>query len=246
MNGQLSSMSWKCWGHFDIGPFGCRTGIQSHCITLSQCTTTCWITWMAWCGLWPRRRFNGRKTCSSLWSWLGRRFPNTTLKWYQWRPCFWFPHKSLIRSRSCDRLEIGTREWILILRTRHRTLHNTKTPFWSMWRMNTAQNIDMRRSVHSKQYWAAISSPPQRHQGLINHPLIHMICPAMMTNTKRLTMCLKRPPDKATAQPAYLPPPGSIWIRHLKHQKTGDKLIQISMITTPTQWRLAVHFGYWT
>jgi len=47
MNGWLSSMWWKYWGHFDIGPFGCRGGIQSHCITSSQCTMTCLITWMA-------------------------------------------------------------------------------------------------------------------------------------------------------------------------------------------------------
>jgi hypothetical protein len=32
----------------------------------------------------------------------------------------------------------------------------------------------------------------------------------------------------------------------LKHQRTGDKLIQISMITTLIQWRLAVHLGYRT
>jgi len=47
-----------------------------------------------------------------------------------------------------------------------------------------------------------------------------------------------------TAARIYWPPPGSIWIRRLKHQRSGGKLIQISMITTPTQWRLAVHFGY--
>jgi len=35
-------------------------------------------------------------------------------------------------------------------------------------------------------------------------------------------------------------------IHSLKHQRTGGKLIQISMITTPTQWRLAVHIGYLT
>ena len=68
INGRLSSMSWKCWGHCDIGPIGCRRGIQSHCIMLSQYTMTCSITWMAWYGLWPRRKPNGRKTCSSLWS----------------------------------------------------------------------------------------------------------------------------------------------------------------------------------
>jgi len=68
MNGPLWSMSWKNWGHFDIGPCGCQRGIQSHCITLSQCTMTRSITWMGWCELRLRRRLNGRKTCSSLWS----------------------------------------------------------------------------------------------------------------------------------------------------------------------------------
>jgi len=55
--------------------------------------------------------------------------------------------------------------------------------FLSMWRMNTAPNIDMWRSINSKRYRAAILSPLQRLQGLINHPLIHMMCPAMMRNT---------------------------------------------------------------
>jgi hypothetical protein len=68
MKGRLSSISWKCWGHFDIGLFGCRRGIQFHCIKLLQCTMTCSITWMAWCVLWPRRRLNGKKTCPLLWS----------------------------------------------------------------------------------------------------------------------------------------------------------------------------------
>ena len=49
MNGPLWSMSWKYWGHFDIEPCRCRGGIQSHCITLSQCTITCSIIWTAWC-----------------------------------------------------------------------------------------------------------------------------------------------------------------------------------------------------
>jgi len=94
-----------------------------------------------------------------------------------------FPHTSLILSGNCDPLESGTREWILILRTRHPALHITKRPFWSMWRMNTVPNIDVYRSINSKRYRAAISSPLQRLQGLINHPLIHRICPAMMRNT---------------------------------------------------------------
>jgi hypothetical protein len=50
----------------NIGPSGCLRLILSHCITSSQCTITCSITWLAWCELWPRRRHNGMKTCSSL------------------------------------------------------------------------------------------------------------------------------------------------------------------------------------
>jgi len=47
----------------------------------------------------------------------------------------------------------------------------------------TAPNIDVCRSINSKRFLAAISSPLQWLQGLINHPLIHMICPAMMRDT---------------------------------------------------------------
>ena len=68
MSGPLWSMTWKYWGHFNIGPCGCQRGIQSHNITLLQCTMTCLITWIAWCQLWPRRRLHGRMTCSPLWS----------------------------------------------------------------------------------------------------------------------------------------------------------------------------------
>jgi len=35
INRPLWSMSWKYWGHFDIGPCGCRRTLQWHCITLS-------------------------------------------------------------------------------------------------------------------------------------------------------------------------------------------------------------------
>jgi len=35
MNGPLWSMSWKCWGHSDIGPCGCWRCIPSHGIALS-------------------------------------------------------------------------------------------------------------------------------------------------------------------------------------------------------------------
>jgi len=68
MNGPLWSMSWKSWGHFNIGPCGCRWGIRWHCIMSSQYAMTYLISWMAWCELWPRRRLLGMKTSSSLWS----------------------------------------------------------------------------------------------------------------------------------------------------------------------------------
>jgi hypothetical protein len=68
ISGRLWGMSWMYWGHFDIGPFGCPSGIQSHCITWSQCTMTCLITWMAWCEVWLGRKLNGKKTSSSQWS----------------------------------------------------------------------------------------------------------------------------------------------------------------------------------
>jgi len=110
-----------------------------------------------------------------------------------------------------------------------------------MWRMNTARNIEICMSINSKPYCATISSSVQRHQVPINPPLIHMIWPAMMRNTWRLTMWLRRHPDEAIMQPTHWPPPGSIWIRRLTHQWTGDKLIEISMITAPTQWRLVVY-----
>jgi len=51
---------WNQWGG--------RRGIQSHFITLSRCSMTFSITWMALCNLWLRRRLNGRKTWSSRWS----------------------------------------------------------------------------------------------------------------------------------------------------------------------------------
>jgi len=113
-----------------------------------------------------------------------------------------------------------------------------------MWRMNTAPNIQVCLSINSKRYCAAISSPLQQLQGLIKHPLIHMISPVMMRKTERQRMWPRGHQDEVITQPAYWLPAGSIWIHHLKHQWPGGKLIQISMITTPTKWRLAVHLGY--
>ena len=68
MNGWLSTLSWKSWGHSDIGPCGCWGGIRSDSITLLRSTITCSIIWMASRELWLTRRLNGTKTCSLLWS----------------------------------------------------------------------------------------------------------------------------------------------------------------------------------
>jgi len=166
--------------------------------------------------------------------------------WLHWRACYWFLHISSILSGSCDLLECMTKEWILIMRTRQSILTNTKRPFWSTWRINTMLNIEMCQSIYTKAYRGAIISLPKWFSDPVNHPLIHIICPAMMKKTQCQTMWLRQQQHEAIVQHAYWPPPALFWIRHLKHQGTGGKLIQISMITTPTQWRLAVHFGYRT
>ena len=168
------------------------------------------------------------------------------LKWLQRWGCFSFLHISLILSGSCDGLGSGTWEWILILRMRYLILHNTRSPYWSMWRMNTVPNFDVCRSINSKANWATILSPPQWPQNPVNYSFILMICPAMMKNTWLLPMWLKWQPDEAIAQHANWPPPGPIWIHRLKHQTIVGTLNKMSMITTPTQWRFTVHFGYWT
>jgi len=118
--------------------------------------------------------------------------------------------------------------------------------FWSTWRLNTVPNIDVCRSINTKPYRAANLSPLQRLLDPPNHPLIHTMCPTMMKHTWPLTMWPRRHPDEVITQHSSWPPPGSIWIYRLKHQSTGGKLIEISMITTVTQWRLIVHFGYRT
>ena len=76
MDGRLSSMSWKYQGYFDIGPFACRRGNQSCCMTLSQCTMTSSITWMSWCECWPIRTRIGNKTCSLLWNYPRQKLSN--------------------------------------------------------------------------------------------------------------------------------------------------------------------------
>jgi len=66
MNGPLSSMGWKYWGHSDSWPCGCRWGIRSHFLRSSQSTMTCSITWMTLCELWLRRRLHEWKICTML------------------------------------------------------------------------------------------------------------------------------------------------------------------------------------
>jgi len=202
-------------------------GIQTLRNTLSQCTITCSITWMALCELSLRRRHNRRKTSSSPWSSLDRSCPDILLKWLRQRVRFSFQQTSSIVSGSCDHIGSEAREWILVLRTRHSIPPDTKWPFWSIWRMNTVPNIDVRQYVILKAYRSPISSPPPRVQDPVNHPWIHKIYPVMMKNTWWLAMWLKWHPDEEIAQHADWPPPGSISIHHLKHQRTGGKWIWI-------------------
>jgi len=110
MSGPLWSMSWQYWGHFNIGPFGCRRGIQSHCIVSSLCKMSCSIIWTAWCNRCLWKRLHGRKTCSLVWSQLERSCPNTTLESPRRRACVLSPHISSIRFlkfRSFSKWEKG-------------------------------------------------------------------------------------------------------------------------------------------
>jgi len=168
------------------------------------------------------------------------------LKWHQWRVCFSIPHISLIISGSCYRSGTGTRAWLSILTTRHHILTNTNRPFRTMWRLNAAPNIDVCRSINSNADREAIASTMQWIHNPVNHPSIHRICSVMMENTQHLTMWLRRCLDKEITLRHYWPPSSSISIRHLNHLRTGGIIIQMSMFTTPTQWRSAVHFGYRT
>jgi len=195
MNGPLLSMSWKFWCYSAVGPCGCWRGIQSHCITLSLCSMTYLIIWMALCRILLKGRISRRRTCFSPSIELDRYCPYNTLKWLQWQVCFSFLHISLISSWSCNRFGCGTMEWILILRMKHPILRNTGRSFWRMWKLNTGANIDVWQSINPETYRAAILSPPQWLQDPVNHPSRHIICPVMVKNTQRQIMCLKWHPD---------------------------------------------------
>ena len=183
MSKLLSSMWWIFNGRSGAGPFGCRNGIPLLCITSSLSTMTFLITWMAWCELWPRKRHNGRKTYSSLWSVRSKGYLNIILKSLQWLVCSSWQHTSSIPSGNCGHFGSGTRAWISILKKRLLILPNTSRPFWSMWRTNTAQNIDDCRSLCPITHWTTISAPSKWLLDLVNLLMIHTTCPAMTTKT---------------------------------------------------------------
>jgi len=123
-------------------------------------------------------------------------------------------------------------------------LPNTSKPFCSMWRTNTAWNIDVCRSLSPKTYRRTISAPTQWLLDLLNLLMIHIICGATMKNTECVTRWPKQHLDEAIVLQAYWQPQASIWIYLPNYHTTDGKWIGILMITTPTQWRLVVHFGY--
>jgi len=133
---------------------------------------------------------------------------------------------------------------MLILKTRLLILPNTRRPFKRMRRTNTAQNIDVSRPLNLKAYQTTIMSPPQWFLDLVNLFMIIMICPAIMKNTASLKMWLKRHLHESIVQRADWSPQGSIWTHLVNYHRTWGKWIRILMITTPTQWRSVVHFGY--
>jgi len=98
--------------------------------------------------------------------------------------CLSFQHMSLILSGSCNHLECGKWEWILILRMRNLILPNTRRRYWSMWRKNTAPNIGTCQSLNLKTYLSTFFSLLQWLQDLVNLLMIHMISPVMMKNAE--------------------------------------------------------------
>ena len=168
---------------------------------------------------------------------------NTILTSLQRPVCFSYRQILFILSGCCDHSWCGTWRWIIIVMMRLLMIPNTRTPFWSKWKMNTVQKIDKCLSLNPKMSRMAITAPLPRLLDLVNHLLIHLICPAMMRNSWHLNRWLKWHPDEAIMQHPYWQLQGSIWIHCLKHQRLGGKYIQILMITTPIPWRLAIHFG---
>jgi hypothetical protein len=97
MCGPWSSLSWRFYVHSGTGPCGGRNLIPLLCITTSLSTLTCSITGMSWCELWPRRRYNGKKTYTLSWSLLGRAVE--ILYWSD--------------SNDCDVSDFGTYPWCI-------------------------------------------------------------------------------------------------------------------------------------
>jgi len=161
------------------------------------------------------------------------------LKWRQWHVCCSFQHICLMLSRCWDCLRSGTRDWIVILRMRGPIWSNCRRYCWSMWRINTAPNIDDCPSWHPSPYQATFPSPQHWLPDMVNLLMIHTICPVMMKNTWCRMMWLKWLPDEVIAQYEQ----GSFWIHQLNDCRTGVKLIRILMMTTLSLPRLAVDFG---
>jgi len=166
------------------------------------------------------------------------------LTWHQHPLCFLFQPISLIVSGNCNNLWTGTTQWIIILGTRLPLLCNTTRSFWSIWRTSNVPNFDKGLSYNLKTFWEPISSPRQRLLDLVICLLIDTICPAMIRNTELIKACLKWHPDDVITQQTYWLPDDSISIHRMNHKRTGGKLIQISMTTTPTPFRLAVHWDF--
>jgi len=168
------------------------------------------------------------------------------LQWLQQRVWFSFRHVSSIVSGSCNRVESGSKEWILILRTRHPILHNSRRPFWCMWRMNTVRNIDMcwvrkPETVPSNNLIPSSMASWSGQWSFDSYESSSDVEQDWMRNNVAETASARsdRVACLLTATRSYLNSlPGS--------PKNCGKVIQISMITVPTKWRLATHFGYRT
>jgi hypothetical protein len=231
-------MSWKCWGHCDFGPCGCQRGIQLYRIIVSQCTMPCSLIWMPPWQLWLSRRHSRRKTCSSLWNSLHKSSWNITLKWLKRWVRLSFLQISAILSGSCDHVESCTREWISILKTRQPILPTTNGLFWRMWRTHSVPKY---RHVTVTKLESLSSS------NLIHPAVASKSCPSSLysydlsSNDEEYLMptnVSEMSPGRTNVAANWFTAARLYWFCRLKHQRSGCRLIQISMITTLTQWRL--------
>lgn len=155
-----------------------------------------------WCyfELWLQRRNNGWKTYTSLWRISTRRYSNNLSKLLALSVWTSFQLISMILSWIWDLLGCGSTRWICILITRHHVLSNPRRPRGCMCRTTITPNLNDGPFLIPNMISTATSSLLQRPLHLVNHLLIHIICPLMMMNSKGLNASQNWYPEESIMQ----------------------------------------------